>query len=207
MTKSKATLLIIIVCIGSVFAVKTFAQHKASGSANIELSRTKGDIKARLHIIEYLDFQCPACAVGALTLREYLKKYPSDIYLQLKYYPISRIHEHAMLSATYAECAARQNKFWDFFDRLIDKQSQWSRLLNADSVFRDIARDANLDLSKLASCLEDDSVKTAVLRDKEGGKTLGVESTPTYFINGKMTVGPRPLLEELQNSFGEKNNQ
>jgi protein-disulfide isomerase len=179
----------------------------SSLAGKVESARAKGNPKARVKIVEYLDFQCPACATGAIFLRELMKKYPSDIYLQVKFFPISNIHEHAIHSATYAECAARQNKFWIFKDQLIDRQSQWSRLLNADSVFREIAREVNLDFPKLEACVDDEKVKIAILREKADGKTLGIQSTPTYFVNGKMVVGHKFLKEELKNYFGEQINQ
>ena len=169
------------------------------------INRSKGNPKAAVHIIEYIDFQCPSCVKGALMLKGYLQKYPSQIYLEVRYYPITKIHQYALKSALYAECAARQNKFWPFQDLLAQGQSQWSRLLNVDSTFRAMAKEANLDMAKLESCISDEKVKEVIFKEKTEAKAFGVDSTPTYFVNGKMVVGIIELQKELNTFLGGNN--
>ncbi|MDO8580531.1 MAG: thioredoxin domain-containing protein, partial [Candidatus Omnitrophota bacterium] len=119
------------------------------------------------------------------------------IYLELKYFPLENMHPHAKLSAQYAECAARQGKFWPFHDLVIERQPQWKRLIDAKPAFEIMAVEADLDLYKLKFCLEDEKITAFIDQDKEEGRQKGVRSTPTYFINGKMVVGATALEEEL----------
>ena len=205
-SKITATFLALIFCAVFVHAVKfVFYYLKKTASQQTALARVKGNPKAPLHIVEYLDFECPACAKGALLLKNYLEKYPSKIYLEVKYFPLSNIHQYALKSAAYAECAARQNRFWPYYDLLVKKQSQWKRSLYGDTMFQKIAKQMQLNLNTLQSCLENEETKAFILADKNEGASRGVKSTPTYFINGKMVVGVKPLETELTAFFTKEN--
>ena len=207
-TRLKATIFTVLFCLAVIYTARFFIERtQRSSIVKVPLARTKGDPKAQVRITEYIDFQCPACAKGAKLLKEYIARYPSQIYLEVKYFPLNRTHEHALESAVYAECAAKQNKFWAFEELLIEKQLQWDKLTHADGMFKEMAENAQLNLAKLEACVKNDSVKVAIFRDKSDGKSLGVDSTPTYFVNGKMAVGINPLSVELGKYFGEKSHQ
>ncbi len=196
-TKLQATILILALCVGSVYATR-LALKKMRVDAGVVASRTKGNPKARIKITEYLDFQCPACAKGALLIRDALHKYPSELYLEVKYFPIASIHENTMQATSYVECAARQNKFWDYQYPLLERQKDWAKALKPKFIFQDIARQVGLDMPRLDVCLADENVTAAINRDRADGKSLGIESTPTYFLNGKMVVGHKTLIAELE---------
>lgn len=202
-SKATATVVVILFCVGGVHIAKGALSYlRGSPSAKSVLARSRGNPKADLKITEYIDFQCPACARGAKTLKEIIEKYPARVYLELKYFPLEQMHQHAMVSALYTECAARQNKFWVFADRLLGQQDLWNKLTNAEPMFRQIAESAQLDTEELNSCLADKGVEDAVLKEREFGKALGIKSTPTYFVNGKMVVGTKSLQEELDKHLG-----
>ncbi len=202
-SKSTSTFAVLVICVAVVVTARVFTRH-AAGQVKIKAAqnRVKGNPKGSIRIVEYLDFQCPACARGALMLKSYLQKYPLLIFLEVKYFPIQKIHAHAMTSAVYAECAARQNKFWAFQDVLVERQAQWAKLISAEDVFKNMAKESGLDISKLESCLADERVRALILNEKVAGKALGVDSTPTYFINGKIAVGTKSLTEELDKYLG-----
>jgi protein-disulfide isomerase len=195
MTKKLATFIIIFVCMSAIYGIKLFV---ASSQADTEIftGRIKGSIKAPLQVIEFIDFQCPACASGAQYLKKFMEEHPDVIRLEMKYFPL-KMHKHAFLSCRYAECASRQGKFWAFHDQLIENQIQWKELLEAQPVFDFMAEEVGMDIEKLKICLGDELINEVINYDKVEGKTLGVRSTPSYFINGKMVVGPKTLKLEL----------
>ena len=125
-----------------------------------------------------------------------MKSHPGKIRLELKYFPLNS-HQHALMSARYAQCAANQGKFWEFHDLVLERQSQWKNLYNATSAFDDIAAKVGLNKTELNSCLQDEAVGLAINLDKDEGTRRGVRSTPTYFVNGKMVVGYQSLASEL----------
>ncbi len=198
LSKQQLALAIVIAGILLIAGVRWFKQNSAGQDRNA--SQAKGNPGAPIKIVEYIDFQCPACARGAIFLKSCFQKYPDKFYLEMKNYPLA-MHPHSFLSAIYAQCAARQGKFWPFHDLLIERQQQWSGLVNAAPVFHQMARELELDIPQLEVCLQDAEVSTAVIEQKEKGTSLGIQSTPTYFINNKMVVGTRLLEEELTGIF------
>ncbi len=202
-SKSTITVLVVIFCVLFILGSKFFYRYsKLNDSSVIVDSRKKGNPAAELRIIEYIDFECPACAQGSEILNQYIKKYPDKIYMEVKYYPLDG-HRHAFMSARYAECAAKQGKFWPFFDLLVKRQDQWKKLTNAESAFQTIAKEVEMDFKKLDHCMQDDEVDEVIVNEKIEGKSLGIQSTPTYFINEKMVVGTKSLTTELMSHFKE----
>lgn len=181
-----------VVVLGAKFLPEIFASSASTSAA----ARVKGSGGAPIHITEFIDFECPACAQGARYLAQFMAEHPAAIRLELKYFPLQS-HRHGFLSARYAECAARQVKFWPFHDQLIERQANWSRLMDATPAFALIAQDIGLDTDRLGACLKDTSVDALIEQNRLEGARRGVKSTPTYYVNGKMVVGFKSLESEL----------
>ena len=196
LSKKDSTILLVIVTVAVLWGLKYYVESHRLGPYKGLLSRAKGDPKASIQIIEYIDLQCPACAKGATYLKSCFEKYPDRFYLEMKFYPLG-MHRHAFQSARYTYCASKQGKFWPFHDLVIERQKNWEDLFNADPAFRQIAQEISLDLTKLDACLQDEHTNQTILDEKEKGTRAGVKSTPTYFINGKMVVGYKELALEL----------
>lgn len=184
-------------CFVLISGVKFMKGQNSIWGALTQIPYTKGYPQATVKIIEYMDFQCPACANGARLLENFIKNNPNKFYLEVRYYPLE-MHFHAMRAARYAECAGRQGKFWPMHDLLFKEQSSWAPLLNAESVFGQMSQTIRLDPQKLDQCLADPTVNHRILKDKEKGKAQEVKSTPTYFVNNKMLVGTTNLEKELK---------
>ena len=191
------TILVIIVAAIGVYSFKSRLFSNSTSPTDAATQRVKGNPNAPIKIIEYIDLQCPACANGAVILRDFVKRFPDKLYIQLKYFPLVTVHTHAIRSAVFADCAGLQGKFWPFFDLLMDRQSVWSKLTVADPEFLKIAQEVGLNEAALQTCVADKKTAETVYKDKEGANGFGIQSTPTYFINGKMIVGTKLLQEEL----------
>ena len=200
MNKWQSTLLIMLVLFGLVFGVKTFLAPKKP-VINLQTVRAKGNPQAKVRIVEYIDFQCPACAFGMKFLRTFLEQHPNDVYLQVRYFPLTNMHHHAMISALYSECAGRQGKFWELEDLMIPQQQQWAQLISPEPVFQSMAVQAGINTDQLKACLASDDARKVINDEKALGQSLGIASTPTYFINSKMVVGTKSLQDELKTYF------
>jgi protein-disulfide isomerase/uncharacterized membrane protein len=152
----------------------------------------KGGDAAPITIVEFSDFQCPACAHAFADLRDLVRK-RSDVRLVFRHFPLDAacnpgmqhsLHPDACRAATAAECAGQQNKFWEYHDALFENQ----RALDRDSLFR-YARDLGLDVAAFRTCLDDPATMDRVRADVAAGATIGVDSTPTIFINGRRVDG------------------
>jgi protein-disulfide isomerase len=200
--KIKITALVLCVGVAAVSGVKLLRAFTRGGVQASVPARVKGSEKAAIHITEFIDFECPACADGARFLKKFMTEHPDAVYLELRYFPLNS-HRHGLLAARYAECAARQGRFWPFHDSLIERQTNWKRLDNAGPAFEQIARDVGMDAVLLSQCLEDKSVMEIIGRDRKEGQDLGVKSTPTYYINGRIVLGIKSLERELDKSVVE----
>ena len=160
-------------------------------------SRSKGNPQAPLWIVEYVDFQCKSCALSVPIIGEFMNEHPGRVYLQLRFHPLPNAHRHAVRAAVYGECAAKQKKFWPMHDLLFGKQDEWIESENPDVFYNRYAAEAGLDIGRLSACVEDPATKATIMAEKEEAAAIGVNSTPTFFLNGKMMVGIVGLKEAL----------
>ena len=155
--------------------------------------RRRGEPDARVVIVEYSDFQCPACRAAEEPLRQILALYGKQVRLVFKHFPLEGLHTRAREAAVASECAGRQGRFWPFHHLLYEKQEEWTQGAPLSSRLAGYARDAGVDASAFEACLKDPSAAAGVSSDIDEGTQRWVGSTPTFFVNGKRLVGPRQL--------------
>jgi protein-disulfide isomerase len=148
-----------------------------------------GSATAPVTIIEFSDFQCPYCRESVSVLKEVLREYGNKVRLVYRDYPAPQSCP-CRTSGGGAECAAAQNKFWEYHDPLFEQQypgSGWD--------FELLARQASLDVTVFSRCLNAHDFAAEVNGDLQDALKLGVSSTPTFFINGRPLVGGRSFEE------------
>ena len=155
--------------------------------------RKRGPADAKIQIVEFSDFECPACRVAEPTLRQMLQLYDGKIHFVFKHYPL-RMHRWAKAGAYAAECAGLQRKFWEYHDRLYDKQDEWTND-KADDFLAGYAKDLKLDVPAWQACRQDPSTIAAVAADLKDGDNAWISGTPTFFINGRRFVAKTQLAE------------
>ena len=152
-------------------------------------ARLRGDSKAPITVVEFADYQCPYCKQAETTLNELLRKYPGQVNLAFRDFPLESIHPYAEKAAEAARCAGKQGRYWEFHDALFVNQAKLDEpSLNA------IAQTLALDEKLFQSCLASGESKTQVSRDQEDGRKAGIASTPGFFINGVFLNGAQPEL-------------
>jgi protein-disulfide isomerase len=155
--------------------------------------RKRGPEGAKLLVVEFSDFQCPACRYAEQSLRQVFSVYDGKLRFVFKHFPL-RMHQWAKPAAAAAECAGRQGKFWEYHDRLYDKQDEWTNP-KADDFFTQYAKDFKLDVPAWQACRQDPSTAAAYESDMKDGDNAWVGSTPTFFINGRRFIGGKNLAE------------
>lgn len=159
----------------------------------------RGNPNAPVTIVEFSDFQCPYCARGASTVDEILKKYPSDVKVVFKHFPLG-FHNWAKPAAIAANCAAKQDDdaFWGLHDKFFAAQKE----ITAENVMaksREYLKSTGVDLAKWGECAEKTdgaeyiAVAAAVDADMALGQSLGVTGTPAFFVNGTFLNGAQPI--------------
>ncbi len=148
---------------------------------------SRGASGAPILMIEFSDFQCPFCLRAHATVDQVLKIYGDRIRFVYRHYPLPN-HPNARPAAEAAACAADQDKFWPYHDRLFEQPSKLS-----DIDLKQHAVDLGLDASKFNSCVDSRKFKALVDADTKDGEEAGVNGTPAFFINGRMLSGAQPF--------------
>ncbi len=192
----------------ALFLILNFTQNMGlnvpANNAVIAADQTKGFKKSPVLLVEYSDFQCPACSAQHQTIRAAWKDIRHKVHLVYRHFPLPNIHPHATLAAHYAEAAGRQGKFWEMHDQLFDNQTTWSKMDDPAATFDDYAKTLKLDMAQLKADLASDELKDKVKADIVSGHDSGVRGTPTLFINGKRLSNPRSkeqLIEAVEKAW------
>ena len=152
---------------------------------------SRGPADAKVTIVEYSDFQCPFCSRVYTTLEnDVLKQYGDKVRFVFKNFPLTSIHPWAEDGAVASECAFRQGNdgFWKMYDGLFTKQSEITKD-NLREKASDIAKGAGMDVGKFQECFDGKQTADAVKADTSEATALGVNSTPTFFVNGRRLAG------------------
>lgn len=158
---------------------------------------TRGKKGAKVTIVEFADFQCPACAIVSPTVKQIVSEYGDGIYYIFQHFPLI-IHQNAIIAAKVAEAAGEQGKFWEMQDKLFENQSQWSQSASPMNIFAVYGENLGLNIEQFKKSMESDKFLEKINTDRNYGNSLGVNSTPTFFINGKKLNGVPTYLDFKQ---------
>ncbi len=157
----------------------------------------RGPKDAPVTIVEFSDFQCPFCKKAYTMVEDLVKQYPDKVRLVYRDYPL-QFHPQAFPAAEAAHCAGDQGKYWEYAGNLMTVEGS----LQEDDL-KKRAGDLGLDVAAFSTCIQGDKHEPAIKASFEEGSGLGVTGTPTFFINGRMVVGARPV-EELKAMIDEE---
>jgi len=147
---------------------------------------SRGAEKAPVTIVEFSDYECEFCGRAEATVRTLLEKYPGKVRLVYRNYPLS-IHPHAAKAAEAALCAGEQGRYWEMHALLFANQKA---LEPAD--LKKYARTVPLDPEAFDRCLDSGRMAAALETDRKAGESLGLNSTPSFFVNGRLVAGAQP---------------
>ncbi len=147
--------------------------------------QTVGDKTSKVVLVEYGDFQCPACGAYQPTVDQVLKDYGSKIVFVFRHFPLNQVHKNAQLASQASEAAGKQGKFWEFHDILYAHQTEWSNLGDVTEKFTEYAKSLGLNEAQFKTDMKSSAAKDRVDRDENEGIRYGVDSTPTFYLNGK----------------------
>lgn len=154
----------------------------------------KGNPESSVVLVEYADFQCPACAGINPTITQLLEEYGDRMVLVFRHLPLVSIHENAEESSWAAEAAGRQGKFFEMGNMLYARQSEWSVLGNPLDAFVSYAQSLGLNTDQFITDYQSTDVRDIVSNSLNSARAAGLGSTPTFFMNGKqMQNTPRDI--------------
>lgn len=178
-------------------ALATLVLPLAAGAQNVPLSaRSKGAPNAPVTVYEMSDFQCPYCRQHALEIfpqleQEYIRT--GKVRWVFINYPLTSIHPNAVPAASFAMCAARHDRFWPAHDLLFRHQGTWAPLRNPAPFLLTLIDSLRLPRSAMTTCLEKSETVPQIQSDAEGAVRSGAQSTPTFYVEGGLLVGVKPI--------------
>ncbi len=184
-----AIALIVVASLGGGNQTDALPPVSPDGQAEVQRDDShfvNGSADSAVTIVEFLDFQCPACAVAAGSVGSIIDTYGDDVAVVIRNFPLTSIHPHAVDSALAFEAAAAQGAAAEMYRALFATQQQWSPGSGSQAdVFRGLAEDLGLDMAQYDTVVADPATLERVSRDNADAIGLGLQGTPSFFINGE----------------------
>ncbi len=144
-------------------------------------------------IVEYSDFQCPACRSYYPIVRQLVEEYKTQVTFVYRHFPLISIHGNAEFAARASEAAALQGKFWEMHDLLFEKQNEWASVADIEPLFISYATLIGIDAEKFRADWVSKGVKDIVKASRLHSLKEGLQGTPTFFVNGQKIENPNSL--------------
>ena len=203
-------LIVILLIAGAIYGVIRLVTPPVDVPLPNEISEDdwiKGNSDSSVILIEYSDFQCPACVYYNTLVQEVMDEFGNHIQFAYRHYPLKSLHPNATLAAQAAEAAGIQGKFWEMYDKLFENQVVWSKNSNAQNVFIKFAEELELDVEKFSQDLNSKEIVKKVDQSYRDAVRSNIESTPSIFLNNKKINTPGSYAafnEMLEQSLEQK---
>ncbi len=178
---------------GEVPDVVQASEHALRNNLIRADSHATGKLDSPVTVVEFADFECPACGRQDPVVREVMQKYGDRVRFIFRQYPLEQIHMNAMQAAEASECAGAQGKFWPAKDKLYDGQTDLTEpalYLYADQL--------GLDKARFSQCLSSHATLARIREDMADAHALGVDRTPTFFVGQQKIAQPMDLTQFSQ---------
>ncbi len=183
-----AVIVVIILAFVGVIAL-TGKKDNNGGSGNSQAAQASnhvvGKTDSKVSLVEYGDFQCPACKSYYPLVKQIKETYGDRISFQFRNYPLTQIHPNAFLGSRAAEAAGKQGKFFEMHDLLYENQDSWSSASSPNSILEGYAQQLSLNMDQFKTDFSSAAVADTINADTRAGQALGANSTPTFVLNGK----------------------
>ncbi len=179
----------VAILLGAVFFLSKTPPISGNGSVvdnNLLIKENSWKIatdSAKVTIVEFGDYQCPACGASYPVIEQILKDYPKKVNFVFRHFPLP-LHLNSLEAAEAAEAAGEQGKYWQMHELLYKNQSDWSESKAVLEIFINYAKELGLNIDLFKSSMSSNKFIDKINSDKNDGTSLGINSTPTFFVNG-----------------------
>jgi len=183
--------IVVLVCVG-IFALTGNKAKTGSGSSSsgTPTSHLIGTSTTGVKMVEYGDYECPYCEEYYPVVKQVQAEYNNKISFQFRNFPLVSVHVNAFAGARAAEAAALQNKFWEMHDALYDSSNWqvWSTASDPTPYFSQYAQQLGLNVTQFKTDFASSQVNDSINADMAAGNALGIQGTPTFYIDGQQTT-------------------
>lgn len=186
--RMKTVITFVIITFGILLGVGgllwQFGRSAEQSIADIAGERRYQMGEGEITLVEFSDFQCPACQFVQTPLKQILTKYNGKIRFVYRDFPLTNIHKNATKAAQAAEAAHQQGKFWEMHDKLFATQAEWSELADPSEKFGVYATELGLEKERFLVDMNSQMTKDIVENDALAATKYQLQGTPTFFVNG-----------------------
>jgi protein-disulfide isomerase len=208
---------VLVAALGATWMFLRSSRQTANANANTgdlgaepsgaEPAHVRGNPSAPVAVEEFGDFQCQACGGYYPELKKIENEFGENLRVIFRERPLIPPHQHALIAAQAAEAAGLQNRFWEMHDKLYETQTKWSDANDLVPIFVDYAKQIGLDTDRFMKDLNGEAVAARIFQDGKRAHALGVNSTPTFYVNGKEAKDdnwkPEKLREMIRQALRE----
>lgn len=192
----------LVILLGGMFLMNKVSTGSVDTSKKVDAKKLvksnsykTGAKDGKVMVVEFADFQCPACGAAHPIIKQMLQEYKGkSVTFIFRHFPLPQ-HANAVPASEAVEAAGEQGKFWQMYDKLFESQEDWSEKNNAVEIFSGYAKTLGLDIDKFKKSVEESKYREKILADQKDGIDIGVNSTPTFFVNGLAIKGVPPYSE------------
>jgi protein-disulfide isomerase len=187
---------IFVVAVGLLFALSSGGAELSPAMETDQihpLDYVKGNASSTVVVMEYSDFQCPACRSYLPLVRQVTQEYGDKIAFVYRHFPLTSIHFNAEFAARAAEAARKQGKFWEMHDILFEKQLEWEKESDVQKYFENYAGLIGISVEQFKMDFSSDETKNFVRAEMAFGRKIGINATPTFYVNGKKIENPQSI--------------
>lgn len=190
----------VLILVGAVFFLSRPAATLGRSQLITDETLTTGNASASAYLVEFSDFQCPACRAYQPAVKQILSQYKDQLIFGYRHFPLDQ-HPLAIPAGKAAEAVGKQGKFWEAHDQLFADQDKFS-----DEYFTQFANLLKLDESQFNKDKDSQEVKDKIERDRVAGLGFGVNATPTFFLNGQKLnlTTPQDLIDAVTAAMQNK---
>lgn len=194
-------IVVVLILIITTYLIIVLAGNKPSNGDGelpygiIEQDHFLGNKSSKIELIEYSDLQCPGCRQYHYIVSQIVAEFGAHIKFAYRHFPLKAIHQNSQTAAQATEAAGNQGKFWEMMDKIFEKQADWSKIdtREAENMFIKFAEELSLDVKQFSNDLTSEETIDKVNKAYDEAVSAGLNSTPTFFLNGERLDNQKSL--------------
>ncbi len=191
--ESKILIAILVAIVGGMIALFVIANQNTPAPVGDKTKVIRDNShktgSGAIQMVEFGDYQCPACGAAHPNIQQLLKDYSGKITFYFRNFPLTQLHQNALAGAEAAEAAGDQGKYWEMHDKLYETQKDWSELSDPTDKLVSYAKDLGLDTDKFKKALSEKQFQSVIDQDLADGTAMNIQGTPTFYFNGTLYSG------------------
>jgi len=181
-------------------SIQAFVNDYDNGEINsfdVRAESRKGATRPILDIVEFADFLCPYCKITGASLKEFVNKYPDEVSVTYRNYPLDQkcnpqmqrqLHDGSCALSYAAYCAGEQNRFWDIHDLFYQNQANFGHSVKESDIYALVSK-TSVNMAAFKQCMSSDKAKNSIKEDIDVAGRLNLTGTPSIYINGRKVEG------------------